>query len=112
MARRQTKEKGNGMAMTMWSRRALTGVAFAFALATGSALAASGLRFDPTITVSTSDAAPDDVLLSRYLFGVRGAALVESAVGNGASRNNSTVIEAHLQGLCVTSPTQNQNLRP
>lgn len=56
------------------------------------------------------DAATDGVLLSRYLFGVRGAALVESAVGNGASRNNSSLIEPYLQGLCIIAPTLNRSV--
>lgn len=54
MALRHTQEKEGGMEMTIGSRRALT---VTFALATASALAATGLQFDPAITVSTNDAA-------------------------------------------------------
>ena len=56
------------------------------------------------------DPATDGVLLSRYLFGVRGAALVESSVGNGASRNNSSLIEPYLQGVCIIAPTLNRSV--
>ena len=46
----------------------------------------------------TPDAATDGVLLLRYLMGVRGAALIAGALGNGASRNTAGAVESFLSG--------------
>lgn len=46
----------------------------------------------------TPHAATDGVLLLRYLMGVRGAALIAGALGNGASRNTAGAVESFLSG--------------
>src|SRR5882672_1926541 len=50
------------------------------------------------------DAATDGLLLMRYLFRVRGAQLVENAVGVGATRSTAQ-IEAYLGNLMVPAST-------
>ena len=45
------------------------------------------------------DALTDGLLLLRYLFGLRGAALIAGAVGSGATRTTADQIEAYLQTL-------------
>lgn len=45
------------------------------------------------------DAATDGVLVVRYLLGLRGASLVNGAFDPLGSRNNATLIEAHLRTL-------------
>jgi hypothetical protein len=42
------------------------------------------------------DAATDGVLLMRYLFGMRGAALINNARGTGTSLRDAAQIEAYL----------------
>ena len=45
----------------------------------------------------TADALTDGLLVIRYLFGLRGAALIQGAVGAGAQRTTATEIEAYLK---------------
>ena len=49
----------------------------------------AGTRYDP---------ATDGVLLLRYLFGLRGAALIANARGTGANLRDAAQIEAHIAG--------------
>lgn len=44
------------------------------------------------------DALTDGLLLMRYLQGLRGAALIQNAVGPNAGRNTSSAVEAHIAG--------------
>lgn len=46
------------------------------------------------------DALTDGLLMLRYFFGLRGAALINGAIANGAARNTAAAIEAYL-GTCV-----------
>ena len=46
-----------------------------------------------------ADAATDGLMLLRYLYGLRGTALTAGAIGIGATRTNSTDIEAYIQSL-------------
>ena len=46
-----------------------------------------------------ADAATDGILILRYLFGFRGTALTNSAVGSGATRTTGTAIAAYLDGF-------------
>ena len=45
------------------------------------------------------DALTDGLLVIRYLFGLRGSALIAGAVGSGAPRSTSVAIEAYIQTL-------------
>jgi hypothetical protein len=45
------------------------------------------------------DALTDGLILIRYLFGLRGAALTVGAVGPGATRNTAALIESYLSSL-------------
>ena len=47
----------------------------------------------------TPDALTDGLLIIRYMFGLRGSALVAGAVGSGAARSTSVAIEAYIQSL-------------
>ena len=47
----------------------------------------------------SADALTDGLLVIRYLFGLRGAALINGAVGAGAQRSTSVAIESYLQSL-------------
>lgn len=42
------------------------------------------------------DALTDGLLLIRYMFGLRGAALIQGALGQGATRNTAALIEGYL----------------
>jgi hypothetical protein len=56
----------------------------------------------PTLDVDcigTVDALIDGLLAIRYLLGVRGAALIEGAVGIGAQRSSAAAIETYIQSL-------------
>jgi len=46
-----------------------------------------------------TDAYTDGLLLIRYLFGLRGPALVSGAVGTGATRTTAAEIEQYIQSL-------------
>ncbi len=46
-----------------------------------------------------NDALTDGLLIIRYLFGLRGAALTAGAVSNNCSRCDSSIIEVYLNGL-------------
>ena len=81
---------------------------------TNSALAAGAKRTDP-VDVATymnnirplldvdangqADALTDGLLLLRYLFGLRGNALIAAAIGPGAARNTAPLVEAYLQSV-------------
>ena len=45
------------------------------------------------------DALTDGLLTIRYLFGLRGGALVAGAIGTGATRTTSAAIETYLQSI-------------
>ena len=45
------------------------------------------------------DAATDGILILRYLFGFRGAALIDSAIGSNATRTTETDIASFLSGF-------------
>ena len=47
----------------------------------------------------TADALTDGLLVIRYLFGLRGAPLIQGAVGAGAQRLSAAEIEAYLQSI-------------
>lgn len=55
----------------------------------------SGLDIDGN---NTTDAATDGLLILRYLFGLRGPALIQGALGAGATRSEAS-IETYLQTL-------------
>ena len=46
-----------------------------------------------------SDALTDGLMILRYMFGLRGAALVNGAIGSGANRATSAAIESYMSGL-------------
>lgn len=46
-----------------------------------------------------ADAMTDGLLILRYLFGLRGAALIDGAVAGDANRDTETAIETYIQGL-------------
>jgi hypothetical protein len=45
------------------------------------------------------DALTDGLLTIRYLFGLRGAALIQGAISPGATRTTSAAVEAYIQSL-------------
>ena len=45
------------------------------------------------------DALTDGLLISRYLLGIRGPALISGAIGVGATRTTATLVENYLAGL-------------
>ena len=45
----------------------------------------------------SSDALTDGLLIIRYLFGIRGSALISGAIGPGATRTTISDIENFLQ---------------
>jgi len=45
------------------------------------------------------DAATDCILIMRYLLGLRGSALIASAIGGGATRSSADDVTQHLQSL-------------
>ena len=45
------------------------------------------------------DPSTDGMLIIRYMFGLRGNALIAGAVGSGATRTIAADIEAYIQGL-------------
>lgn len=47
----------------------------------------------------TTDALSDGLLLVRYLFGLRGTALIDGVVGPGATRKTSSQIETYLLSI-------------
>lgn len=49
------------------------------------------------------DALTDGLMLLRYMFGLRGAALIQGALGSGAARNTAALIEAYL-ATCIAGP--------
>ena len=46
-----------------------------------------------------ADALTDGTLIMRYLMGLRGASLVNSAVGSGANPGTAAAIEARIRAL-------------
>jgi hypothetical protein len=48
------------------------------------------------------DALTDGLMLLRYLFGLSGASLIDSAVATGATRSTAADIEAYIQSLVPT----------
>jgi hypothetical protein len=67
------------------------------ALEIGPYLAGLGSQLDVDGN-GTVDALTDGLLIVRYLFGLRGAALTTGAIGSGATRN-AMQIETYLSGL-------------
>ena len=47
----------------------------------------------------TADALTDGLLVMRYLFGLRGAALIQGAVGVGAQRTSAAQIETFIRSF-------------
>ncbi|MBP8295357.1 MAG: hypothetical protein KAX84_04565, partial [Burkholderiales bacterium] len=47
----------------------------------------------------SNDALTDGLLLLRYLFGLRGAPLIDSALGPGATRTTAAEVESYLAGI-------------
>jgi hypothetical protein len=47
----------------------------------------------------TADAQTDGLLILRYMFGLRGNALIAGAVDPGGTRTNAAAIEAYIQSL-------------
>ena len=62
-------------------------------------VAAAVLDVDASVTDTRYDALTDGLLVMRYLFGVTGSALTNSAVGGTATRSNPPAIKAFLDGL-------------
>ena len=52
----------------------------------------------------TVDALNDGMLVMRYIFGLRGQALIQGAIGSGATRTSAGQIEAYLANLTTTLP--------
>lgn len=52
------------------------------------------------------DALTDGLLLLRYMFGLRGASLVQGLIGQGAARNTAALIEAYL-ATCIAGVGSN-----
>jgi hypothetical protein len=79
--------------------RATFGNGFTSATTTTAVLTVS---YGPILNIDNSDAATkydpatDGVLLLRYLFGLRGSALIANARGAGAGLRDAAAIEAHL----------------
>ena len=46
-----------------------------------------------------ADASTDGLLITRYLFGLRGPALIAGAIGTGATRTTEAQVEAYIQPL-------------
>ena len=46
-----------------------------------------------------SDALTDGLLILRYMFGLRGASLIQNAISPGASRNTAPAVESYIQSL-------------
>ncbi|MEO8136243.1 MAG: PQQ-binding-like beta-propeller repeat protein [Betaproteobacteria bacterium] len=51
--------------------------------------------------VDGADALTDGLLVIRYLFGLRGASLIQGAVGVGATRSTAPDIEAYIESLLL-----------
>ena len=49
-----------------------------------------------------ADALTDGLMLIRYFFGLRGAPLISSAIGTGATRTTTVQIEAYI--VSITPP--------
>jgi hypothetical protein len=45
------------------------------------------------------DALTDGLMMLRYLFGLRGASLIDGAVATGASRQSAADVEAYIISL-------------
>ena len=48
---------------------------------------------------SNAEALTDGLLILRYMFGLRGASLIDGAFDPAGSRTDATAIEAHIQSL-------------
>jgi hypothetical protein len=81
------------------------------AIASGSPLTAA--EVEANVAASTTsfadidgngnvDALTDGLMLLRYLFGLSGASLIDSAVATGATRSTAADIEAYIQSLVPT----------
>ena len=68
------------------------------AAAIESYIAGAGMLLDVDGNLQV-DALTDGLIIIRYLFGLRGAALIQSAVGLGASRMTAGQIEAYISGF-------------
>lgn len=61
----------------------------------------------PTLDIDgdgRASALTDGVMVLRYLFGLRGTALVQGAIAAGATRTTSTQVEAYLATLTASTP--------
>lgn len=52
----------------------------------------------------TADALTDGLLVLRYLYGMRGAALVQYAIGDNAQRDTTPEVEDYLSTLTASTP--------
>ncbi len=59
----------------------------------------------------TLDAATDGVLISRYMLGITGDALITGALGPGATRTTAATITAHLAGLHAALDVDGDGMR-
>lgn len=50
----------------------------------------------------STDALTDGLLILRYLFGLRGDALIDSVIGNDSSRDSASSIETYVQSVMPT----------
>ena len=81
---------------------------------TGGAIGAGALRADPAAVNSFldniapqldvdgnghADSLTDGLMVVRYLFGLRGASLIQGAIGAGATRTTAPQIESYIAGL-------------
>ena len=47
----------------------------------------------------TTEALTDELMILRYLFGLRGQSLIGGAIGSGATRTTAAAIETYIQSL-------------
>ncbi|MBK7470670.1 MAG: Ig-like domain-containing protein [Betaproteobacteria bacterium] len=81
---------------------------------TGGAIGAGAFRADPAAVSSflgniapqldidgngRADSLTDGLMVVRYLFGLRGASLIQGAIGTGATRTTVPQIESYIRGL-------------
>jgi hypothetical protein len=90
---------GTGTTLTVTLNQAIGLTKLVTATFTGVSTPADNLDIDGNHQVS---ALTDGVLLVRYLFGVRGAALTQGALGANATRTNATDIVTYLDQAKTT----------
>ncbi len=63
---------------------------------------AGPLDVDASTPTTKYDPATDGVLVLRYMFGVRGAALTANALGGTATRTDPAIIKTYLDGIAAS----------